>query len=126
MPQPVARHTNQGARAWSLGLLEWVRHEAPARCLDRGRSHDRCVAARKCSIRAVTCWALEWCVCVSCVLRLLPQPHLNVWRKCCIDKEQGVAQVSLDDLVPEQVTDSRNHHWSGKSKRLCDVLDQNT
>src|SRR5258708_5818052 len=124
MSQPVARHTDQGARAWSLVLLEWVRHAAPTRCLDRALSHDRCVAARKCSIQAVRCWARSSGVSVSCVLLLPFEPDLNVSCWSCIHKEKSVPQIGIDHLVPKEMADRRNHRRSGKRKCQYNVFDQ--
>ena len=41
-----------------------------------------------------------------------------------IDKQQGVLQVGVDHLVPEQMTDGRNDRWSRKGKRLSDLSNQ--
>src|SRR5260370_40384350 len=107
LSQPVARHTDQGARAWSLVLLEWVRHAAPTPCLDRALSHDRCVAARKCSIQAVRCWARSSGVSVSCVLLLPFEPDLNVSCWSCIHKEKRVPQIGIDHLMPKELAHRR-------------------
>lgn len=52
--------------------------------------------------------------------------HLDMGRRSGIDKQQGVLEIGVDHLVPEQMTDGRSDRWSRKGKRLSKLSYEQT